>query len=1450
MSFNNFKTYGDSPRDAFETFCTQLFERYLKRKYGSDLVKFRVVNGAGGDGGIEAYGEIANGDIIAVQAKWFPSTMEDSQIKQIHKSITMATRMRNIKEYIICVPRAINSIKIGKGQIPITNTEESRVDKLTAEVQTAHTATTFTWWFEQDLEIQLLESDNEGMHRFWFEREIISMQQLINRFDLERHAWINKRYTPELHGSGVIQEHIGQVLYNEAHRKELLSYINAESRVLLTATSLIPRFRATIDEDSKLSVDLDILYESVRDNLSAFLPLTSAINSGISPLPSVFFKQMQVTEEMLETLEAIIPCDRQFGVLRRLIENLNRIHDVDLKNVTERAIADSSQIGRLFLGNSGTGKTHAFSNTVDIRLRNDKAPAIIIRAKGSLCDSWTSLLKKAIDIDGWNTNEILSALETLSIRTDHNDSKLLEAGAEVNKEVTKVVICVDGLEEDIEHWSEWYERIREGVELSSRYPRIRFVYTARPYFLDRSEVPKDMNFKVVYLPAEGDIPVFDVMDNYFSPKHYNIVVEPKSLIRGIDSLYALRLFCELYEGRILTADSEILTAEKGLLDEKIERIEKEFRPFKSTVKARKPVRDTIIVFSEIFLRESEIEHDILFNILKDDKLAYLGHDDVEQVIEFLVNNGFLSRSEIPTGTGLLRTTKITYTLTYQSIMELIMAEKYTTAIANGEIQSIPSHLLKISGEGEGMRKNRLENERIVQQIVNNLFHEHDILIGRDGALNLGIEPQTVVELQTKAMIKIPKDVAENFKENITESFFRDHKSRFFVFKTLIFPSASSSNHYFGAEFLHEILMKQATAFDREKVWLGWDSLDIHELGVSEENQFYRYDLKSVIDPNGEGPLYLPEFALYNEVPLIYGWALTTLDQSLRERLRISLTSWGIGQPMEFYSLLKKLFSVNDPQVQEDLASIALGIASRIKGNDELKVLAEWALENVFGPAEVNENIIVRMGFRALVEKAYLMGAISLNEVVKARPKMAVALKLLPIDNNALEIGGDEIYPIVHDLAWYVIKRAYNDFMEYESVESESEPENITESFLKKYLDHFNLESLDVYSWTVSSAIGYMKSLGFSRTSQNGNGYTEATHGSKSKNFTLEEKYTWLAVHHLQAYLSDNLPLEKNGLFLDDYMKINNIDNPAEELTNAAQVKVPDIEDNWLIKESLAPEMIENGSYDEQIEYAVNSEPIVNFQNWIEFQNDDLFSSGKDKDWLALFNYTSVHDSKAYISSSVDIRGVLIEKGHIEDLTDLVENHHDASYFVERIDGMVGSPDTDTYSNPSDVVWMQWINEIESGETIYYPSIHEEKEIKYTVTSVTRETIDGEEETYIPSKIIREFLGITEMNNNVFFDENNNVMAINQVLSKSNYDRQEMTLVPKREFLTKLEANGLEIVWFVDLFRSKNALNQRIKSDRHPMKTRKYLIYYENNQLKSKKFWDARFSNKRDKLGEV
>lgn len=1444
MDFNNFKTYSDSPQNAFETFCTQLFERYLRRKFNSNLIKFRVVNGAGGDGGIEAYGELQNGDLMAVQAKWFRTSMQDSQINQIEKSVNTAMKHRkNIVEYFICVPRSLASVKMGKGNVTVVNTEEYRVDQLINKIETAYPNTTFTWWFEQDMQNELLESDNEGMNKFWFERDIITHNQLVQQFEMEKAAWIDKRYIPELHGPGVIQAHIDQLLYSEHYRKKLLSRIEKATKLLQNTTSLITRFSRTLDKSNTMLPELVSIQANIDHNLAALLPIVTAIQEGVNKLPVVNLKLMPVTSDLFIALESLRPSALQLGIDRRLTDSLDRISEFDLQEIIDQISEEMEQSGRLFLGSGGTGKTHALSNTVDVRLNQQTLPALIIRAKGAPANDWTALLKKALDINDWNKNEMLSALETLAIRADYQSAKALEPGDELKNEPAKIIICVDGLEEDTEHWTKWYERIRECVSLNERYSRVRFAFTARPYFLNEAEMPTAGSFSTIEIPREGDVTVQEVVDRYF--EHFNISVEPKSLIRGIDTLYALRLFCRLYEGQKLTAEDEILTAEHELLNEKIDRMEEEFKQVRNPGAARTPVRDIIEIISEVFYANAQIKHQELYTLLKDGALNYLDNGEVERAIEFLVNNAFLTKSEMPVGKGAMRKIQIMYTLTYQSIMEIIMAEKYVDGIINEEITAIPEHLRSVSEHAEPSEQ-QLINQRIVQEIVNSLFHDHDLLIGRDNFLVEGISSATIQQLQTKALIQAPADVAASFKTNIDDLYFKDHKSRHFVFRNLIYPSARNSANYFGAEYLHGLLMGQPTAVDRDKIWLGMDRQDIHELGKEESQQYYRYDLRWVIDPDGKGELYLPELSLHNEFPLIFGWALTTLDQAFRERLRTALTGWAIKQPQEFKLLLDKLFPCNDPQLQEDLAAITLGVASRLKDKEALKELAEWALTNVFAQPGSHPNIIVRTGFRSVVERAFYSGVINDEQAKQARPHRVEAIQFIQIDADALTEGGEQIYPIVHDLAWYVIKRSFSDFLEYQSVDKDNEPEDLGEHFLKAYMDHFGLENLSVYEWAMSAAIAYMKSLGFKRTEDNGNSTTDASHGSKSRLFTQEEKYTWLAVHFIQGYLSDYLPLNDSENFLTDYMQVVNISNPAEFLEQVPHDEIPDIEDNWIVKEPLAPEMQVDGTPDEQVRVAVESEPVIDFNNWIHFIDKDLRTEGNDKKWLALFNYTNVHDSKSYINSSVDIRGVLIEKGQASALLDLVKNHPRRSSFVESIDRMVSTPNTDTYSNPTDVVWMKWIGESYDTETYYLPPEGEEKIMHYAVTSVTKDTVEnGENEIYIPSKITRDILGINEMVQQIFLNDDGRIMAINHILSRPNYDKQEMTLVAKDVFLSKLDAEGKEIVWFVDLFRTKNALNETIKSDEHPMKTRKYMVWYENGELKWEKFWDARFSNQRD-----
>ena len=81
MNWTRFRTYDDAPERAFESLCDQLFERWCRREYNTKILCINIVNGAGGDGGVEAYMKLQTGEYIGLQAKWFPDSIDDKKIE-------------------------------------------------------------------------------------------------------------------------------------------------------------------------------------------------------------------------------------------------------------------------------------------------------------------------------------------------------------------------------------------------------------------------------------------------------------------------------------------------------------------------------------------------------------------------------------------------------------------------------------------------------------------------------------------------------------------------------------------------------------------------------------------------------------------------------------------------------------------------------------------------------------------------------------------------------------------------------------------------------------------------------------------------------------------------------------------------------------------------------------------------------------------------------------------------------------------------------------------------------------------------------------------------------------------------------------------------------------------------------------------------------------------------
>lgn len=1447
-----FKSYGLGNSDAFETMNNQLFEKNMRRNHSANLRKFRVINGSGGDGGVEAYALLASGDIIGLQSKWFSGSLDDSQIGQIKKSILTAKNIRPaLKEYIICIPHDIHSTKIGKGKKPITNSEEDRINKLIDEVHALHPDLTLTWWFDNELLTEIQHSDNEGVHKYWFEKEVITQQHLKEQFQLQlQNDWLKQRYIPDLHGLGVIHDRYQQIMLAKPYRQHLSDTLQEMINTLTRCKKQINIFLETGEYPDALKVSLESLSGNLSDCNDQLILFQEAVNTGNESFQPKLITEVKIWPIMAQ-LEDLRRTHKQKQILPDLLELLQKVHTENLEEFLSSFGRHLSERVKMIRGGAGGGKTHGLANCVEVHLENNM-PAIILPAKNTPCANWSSILNHALELPGWTREEIFSALEASAISIDVAKAKALPAGKELNEPLTKALICVDGLEEEFGKETDWCSRVAEVAVLAQKYPRVRFLFSARDYFRRHCIDAYDNFWEEVDLPAEGDIPVSDVAEDYL--KKYDITLENSAAIKGLDSLLALRLFCEEYKGRTIKSADDITTATRDLLTLKVDRINHEFLATLQQQKGatQQPVQEALLAIAQHFYHKPEEEHDVLREVISKKTGTALSSTEVDLLLDYLARNGILVRYPKTDNSEALPKTTYLYRITYQSIIEHILSEKIYLDIKNEKIEAIPEILhhpiaRPLDAQKPGDILAAPPNQRITQDLVNRLFIETGKLIGENGFLIEGFSAEEVQQMQLKALAQAPNERSIGYKEKVDRLFFGTKKEQSEVLNFLIVPSCDRPYSTFGAEYVHTIMTNQSSAFERDKLWSGLDSFEANFWKTSEINP-----VKEVLQEYSQDMLFLSEFDTYNERPLLYAWALSNIDQRLRNSLRVALTGWAIKKPDEFLKLLDKVFDCNDPQIQEDLASIMLGVAGHLSNKDQLEPLASWALKNVFENKLVHRNIIVRQGFRVIVERAAFFGAVSEEEAAKARPTPVTTIELLDLEEK-LKTGHDgEAYPIMHDLAWYVIENAYNNFLEYPSQMGEKLEDNDCKEgkdLLDLYRVKYSNSKIFAKGWAMAAAIHYIKNkLGLTRIY--GNTWTEESHGGKSKVYTYEEKYTWLAVHYLQGYLSDYVPMGSIGSetrnWVEDYTQLTEIPNPGEEVVTEKKIDYyTQRQNNWVIKEDLGPTISHTDDIGANIKSWVQQEPTLDFSKWLQFDSKDFPSQGENREWQVLYNHTSLLESSEAGYSRLVATACMIKESEFDSLKKLFEDKKDQYLFeLGDSDRIAGSPDTSTYSNPSDIVWMDWIKETSDGCTIH--SKGTDISVWYTITQLTQGTIDGEKYYRIPSKRIRKMVGIASFSDPQFLDQNDHIVSFTHKMSDGTYrDNQEILLIDESELQAKLKEQKLQLFWVVEIFKRKNPLNKNLEAYSHDQKTRKYLVWKKDDQFYSLKYWDEYFSNTRD-----
>lgn len=217
MEWTKFNTHGESSNHAFEVMCNILFETWCKKEYQEELKYFSFVNGSGGDGGLESYGVLKSGDVIGVQAKWFPDKMESAQLAQIKKSFNTAVKVRSeIKRYIVCIPRDLTSKKITSGDKIAKNTEESKWLELVDQLKDTNPSVSVELWDETTIQEKLMQPEARGCYKYWFENTAVFEEEIIDSYKKAVNGWARTKYIPDIYFTGHIHEKLEEFTGNYA----------------------------------------------------------------------------------------------------------------------------------------------------------------------------------------------------------------------------------------------------------------------------------------------------------------------------------------------------------------------------------------------------------------------------------------------------------------------------------------------------------------------------------------------------------------------------------------------------------------------------------------------------------------------------------------------------------------------------------------------------------------------------------------------------------------------------------------------------------------------------------------------------------------------------------------------------------------------------------------------------------------------------------------------------------------------------------------------------------------------------------------------------------------------------------------------------------------------------------------------------------------------------------
>ena len=1449
--FEKFNTQGMSPADAFEELCCQLFEYWGKGQGQFDGGwTFCNIRGAGGDGGIEAYW--ANGsstECYAVQAKWFRSTLTSSQWGQIRNSVNQAIKIRPyLTQYIICIPHNLTSSKIiAHGRTSQGEDAAWRIFK--SEIENDSPGLEVVLWDENEINNLLVQHTNEGLRRFWFEKTEVNPETLQMALD-KTLARLKARYIPDINEDGGLSIFLDKYLGSHVQRKRLIDDIDGYLEACNTITSMIVSLIAAI----RLDLGTNNLFENDNELVLKAESCKNAIECYANKL-SIIKTFLAIEGDGLSRTEyeALCSDDISYSAIESFIDDIygiknepslqNHVYELKGALTSFREYPSTWELCRealetrmnphcIVVGDQGTGKTCGFASKARaFQCGVSHVPILILASDIPENATWFGIIKQELGLSGtWDEPSLWQALSTyVSLRDIKTDSMLVRS---------KVAIMVDGLDEKQSSYF-WEEKIHEGDAITNRYPRIRFIYSSRPWLINKFE-DDQLDDCCYEIATGGDVPVYELFDRYTD--HYRIRIEGETQYRYLlNTPNELKLFCNVYKGQTLNQAAS--TTLSQLTSFEIKRLDTELEKQLSSVvdiSRMKPVNTALSSLSQHFMDHESIDEVVIGQNLSQFGISGQAKD---ATINLLIRYGILldkkserTFQEVPDYLNLTEPT--CYKPGSRHLWDYCIAQRL--------LQSDAKNFKEI------MASNR--NATMLYGVL--LVEKKGILPSNDPRLIEAIDEDDLRKIDLYALSNADPNATEKFRPWVLELLRAGGQDFSDVVNGIVARVANYPNHPLGTALLDDYLNSFESPIERDIVW----SLPVAAKMDLRNSQLAYYEerrhLKNLPRLDGR------ETA--GQMPLLFAWKLSSLSNLERSHYRRELIKWGMKNPLEFACIFEKFDNCNDPQIREDVFAIAEEIVCQ--GELEPAAMQRFyaiAIDAVFKcpDKQGNRDAAIRNYARLLAEHCNMNGLLATGEINSCRPPYSFDLNnsVMPINKLASHAKAMHGYgPIHYDLARYVLVDRLASAFHRPQVPHGSNgryaklKEIMEASALKAEIDG----SLEFEGWIISAAYQYLLDHGFDEAAIQGtigeDGYRtggidrsitiafgRADHGLRSTVMTIAEKYIWCARNEICGYLADRItiseecPMHQNvqdNAYCSDYRNLLSFESPLFEdavmrATNLVRSKTPHF-----------PKAFSSSGFD-QLSKEEFEEWIKNISSECAFAmlgynptadaNVEILKGRKGRPAIPIALYSCDWGVNGK-NSRIWIHGGVISREEFKELdshrSTIVDFNEGVSSFITSI----ALSQSVCYIAPTVTLASPQMIEIDESELVNKNSRVHSRLMPLSGQGVDRLVEKDDYWYFFPSKMAREAAKV-KRTDGVHYFNNEGETIFEEVRFGPEFRHQYHALLADGEVLRNaLREKGFELVWYATVQRGPNALvGERLGCD-FDFSEKSWLIWEEES----------------------